>query len=289
MKKVIVVSNCTTNGISRSLKLLCPELTVDAYDLHKAVENLDAFLKVAKTSDAILGIPQAIQNLKPMKLPNVELKMFPSFYFAGYHPDLCYVQTKKGQMIHTEFGAYHSTFCFTAFCNGLSVDDAIALYTPVNYEKSGYFSEWDQQRDNMISAFKACDIDIGGRYLSWVRSGCFMYSVNHPMVHCLFDLSRELAKGLGVATNDYALPPSDNLRNGAVFPCYPEIAEAHGAQGNYLFKLVNQDRVLSLREFVQLSYDTYSSYSLENLKIAPVFQNRQKLVQEGVFGRFGAI
>lgn len=73
---------------------------------------------------------------------------------------------------------------------------------------------------------------------------------------------------------DSPVRPHDNLRVAEGFPVYPEIAEACGVPGSYLFKVGGQYRLLTLAQFVTASFDAYWEVGADALATVPQFQGR---------------
>ncbi len=90
-----------------------------------------------------------------------------------------------------------------------------------------------------------------------------MYSVNHPKLFVLADLAAGALASCGVTADpqlceDYV---PDNVKLGAVWPVYPEIAARFGLNGSYRFKgnssYDSTNPCFDLREFVEKSYALY--------------------------------
>lgn len=73
----------------------------------------------------------------------------------------------------------------------------------------------------------------------------------------------------GVSTHETHLRPHDNLLQGPCYPVYPEIADALGVKGSYLFKTGGSYRYLSLNEFINFSYDSYQGRDKDMLHVNP--------------------
>lgn len=256
MDKWLVISNCNTVGLTNSLSLLYPRAAVTGVHLQSIDDEVKSGNVALESFDRIFAHTDAS---KATKVPLDELKsvqLVPSIFFAAYHPDGCYVRDSKGQ-IGSPIGAYHSSICFAAYKAGLSVDQAIGLFNRETYERAGYLDMWLDERETETRKFAEHDIDITDLFVKWARSGPFMYSFNHPVVGCIFDIAKRVLAKLDIATEEPPFPPHDNLSESAWLPVLPEIAEACGVEGSTVFKRGGRYRVLGLQAFVRDSYRIY--------------------------------
>ena len=278
MTKIHVISNCATWGITRSLKVICPDLDIGMTEITAAQADKDATRLALTEADQLVLLPQArnlaLELIGPEALAAKTVVDVPGFYFSGYHPDVCYVRSAKGYPVNTRFSAYHSVICLSAFLHGLSVEQTVKLYNAQTYAACGYFDEWDKQRNLLVATFAKAGLDIAPLMLRWSRTGCFMHTVNHPHVQCLFDVARVIASKLDTRVQDFYRAPADNLGNNAIYPCYPEIAENCGIHGSTLFKLTKADEVVDLKGFIELSFYTYSRHPREDLNFSPEYATK---------------
>ncbi|WP_417744052.1 WcbI family polysaccharide biosynthesis putative acetyltransferase [Salipiger sp.] len=288
MSKVLVVSNCATPGLVAGLRLLCPGLEVEGYEIAEARADPAKLRQDAARSDQLVLLPGVAELLGARLAARKPSVTVPTFFFSGYHPDTVYLEDGAGQQIVTDYGAYHSLIGFAAWQAGLSEADTARLYRGPVYQELGYFDEWDRQKALLLSRFAEQGIDLTGPFLGWLRGGCFMYTINHPQARCLLDLARLVARQLGAEPLAYDIVPRDMLVSGSVYPCYPEIAEACGAQGSLLFKMSGKDRLLDLPQFLRQSFACYAARAAAGLRPAPAFGAKLTRFQERVLGRFGA-
>ncbi|WP_343505075.1 WcbI family polysaccharide biosynthesis putative acetyltransferase [Alloyangia pacifica] len=288
MSRILVVSNCATQGLISGLQLLCPGLEVQGYEIGQARGAPGKLRQDAAQSDVLVLLPGVAGMLEPELMDRKTVLTVPSLFFSGYHPDTVYLEKATGQQVRNGFGAYHSLICFAAHRAGLSQSETLALYRGETYASLGYFNEWDIQKHLLLENFRKQGLELSGLFLSWVRGGCFMYTINHPRVRCFLDLARLLALRLGLAPLDYDVLPRDALAVGSVYPCYPEIAEACGSRGSTLFKLDSQDRVITLPQFIAMCFQSYDTHAGAGLRPAPAFADKLARFETQVLGRFGA-
>jgi hypothetical protein len=255
--------------------VFCPDLDIGMTEITGARADKDAARAALTAADRLVLLPRArdfvVELIGADALAAKTVVDVPGFYFSGYHPDVCYVRSSKGDHVKTRFGAYHSVICLSAFLHGLSVEQTVKLYNAQTYAACGYFGEWDKQRNLLLATFAKAGLDIAAPMLRWSRGGCFMHTVNHPHVQCLFDVARVIAAKLDTRTVDFYRSPADSLGNNSIYPCYPEIAENCGVTGSTLFKLNKKDEVVDLAGFIELSFYTYSRHPREDLNFSPEY------------------
>ena len=167
--------------------------------------------------------------------------------------------------------AYHSLIVIAAHQRGLSQDDAAALFRGDFYERCGFMDYWQPQRDRLVNDFAAHGFDIQYEIRRWGRSQAFMHTIDHPKIHCLYDVARIVMKTMGVACVEADVLPQDNLTIGAAWAVYPEIGEHLGVEGSYRFKRFGAYRHISLEEFIS---ESYALYDQEPGPINPVAEAR---------------
>ena len=273
MERWIVLSACQTLGVANSLSLLNPDVSIEPCDIwrfrneaaHWAAHLSDYDCIFVNDEVAELGLVDFSQFPRVVRLPAIN--------FAGYHPDLCYVYS-AGRTVHTPLGDYHSIIAFAGFMQGLSEADTLALYNARMFEAGGYMDMWGIDKAHLMNLFRHYGYDLSAAFRQWGLREGFMHSVNHPRIECLYDIARAATVKAGRTPLDSPVRPHDNLRVAEGFPVYPEIAEACGVPGSYLFKVGGQYRLLTLAQFVTASYDAYAELGAGALETVPQFQGR---------------
>ena len=287
--RIAVVGNCQSFGIAYGMKLLNPSAHVDRFTIvRKGVADLKLLARTLATYDHVFSLEfqqgflrgggwEELRELMPKVAP------IPSIVFAGFHPDTVYAldPTQGRRPIEGPTGPYHSAIALFAFLRGMSVEQTEGLFQSDLYEALGYFDVWEDSAKEFLGLAAATKLDLSADLVRWSRGGTFMYSMNHPKAHVLFDVARALLKRAGlphtanVAFDDFAV---DDIVRGAVYPVYPEIAERYGHRGNYLFKRANYaisrnvGDFLGLRAYIEASFSRYAKLQREQL-IADRIQN----------------
>ena len=201
--------------------------------------------------------------------------LYPYFEFHAYHPDAVYV-TVNSTGCYLEGPCYHyqSSVTLLAWKAGLRSSDALRLFRRDVFRRLGFFDLWKNGCDALRAEGQRVGLPMDAMLDQWISRGCFMHTINHPKLYVMGDVITQLLRREGIAT----LPGNpiqyvrDFLADSVVWPVYPDIGEALGIPGSYLFKLSSPSiapdhpvRFLDLKEFVEHSYDAYSQHSPEEL------------------------
>lgn len=259
-QKWLVISNCQTVGLANCLSLLSPRAKVDACNLWQLRKRAKHWRARLGEYDQLFFAPQ----VREFGLPDLDglrhITWIPSVIFGGFHPDLCYIQSAKG-MLKGPLDDYHSLIAITAYKQGLSPVKVARLFRQDVFQRIGYFEVWNAQRAKLFADFSAVDWDIRDAFLRWVRGGVFMHSPNHPHIDVLFDQARMVVGKLQGRACDGGFLPHDNLASGPAFPVFPEIGERLGLMGgSYLFKAMNEYRLLDLEAFLESCFAIYARH-----------------------------
>ncbi|GAC1328463.1 MAG: hypothetical protein NVSMB26_03800 [Beijerinckiaceae bacterium] len=279
--RIAVIGNCQSFGIAYAMKLLDIPAHVDRFTVvSKSWTDVRLLARTMASYDYVFA-----QDIGPGFLRKgtvEELRdalsgaiWFPSLVFTGYHPDLIFVTdpAKGNKLLYCPTGPYHSGLALFAYRAGLPVEAALRLFRRETFEALGYFDVWSDASEALLDQGRQFSLDLSGEFLRWTRRGCFMYSINHPRPHVLYDIARLLLRGIGrpAIPIDFDTYAVDDIVRGYVFPVYPEIAEFYGIEGSYLFKTSHYQLSKSLGEFwdlpgyVRTCYRVYAQERSENL------------------------
>jgi hypothetical protein len=261
----LVISNCQTLGLRNSLTILNPTRQIAhwneiqfAQNMKKIVASFDLYEKIF-VGDGLLAEHPAPFAGRDNVVPA------PILDFHAFHPDACYV-TVDGKILKSPVVDYHSLVCLAAFQRGLNETQALALFRRETYEAAGYFDLWPSERRRVVERCGAIGYDLRDSLRQWGLRDAFMHSLNHPKIHCLFDIARMATIKAGFAPADCPFLPHDNLANGATFGLYPEIAEEYGYSGGYWFKPGGEYRPIDLKQFIAGSFAIYRAIDPNKLK-----------------------
>lgn len=280
MTRFAILGNCQAAYVAQCVRFMAPGCEADPYVILETPESSAEFIKIAgqlMSYQYVLAQPQFRGSASTLPLLTGNLKQisyFPRIEFTAYHPDLVYLlNTASGGVLKSVVGDYHSALAFLCYSIGLNVEQTVARFNERIFARLGYFAHslWVSSEQNLLNSARAAGLPIERYFRSWVRRGCFMYSVNHPKLFVLADLTSGALASCGVTSDsqlcEYYVP--DDLKLGAIWPVYPEIAARFGLPGSYLFKSTSSaDRTSSyfdLREFVQASFDCYRCHKLTEM------------------------
>ncbi|MBB3287073.1 MULTISPECIES: WcbI family polysaccharide biosynthesis putative acetyltransferase [unclassified Rhizobium] len=279
METWLVISNCQTFGLTNSLKLLGPRFHIEGVDIWSFRHNIQKYKQEVSQYFRVIVHPQ-LQDGEFDFTAAQNLDFIPSIHFDAYHPDICYAFSNGP--LEGPMGSYHSMIVLAAFEAGLDLETTRKLFNRDIFERSGFFSRWEQERTQLFQNFAKYDLDISASFAKWSRGDSFMYSVNHPKVRCIYDIAHAFMKRLGVETADGEVIPADNLLNGPCYPVYPEIAERLGVKGSYLFKLPNDYRLIPLEKFIELSFAVYAGLPAGSILVERGVLQRYEMVKAAI-------
>jgi hypothetical protein len=284
--RIAVLGNCQSFGIAYAMRLLDLEAEIDRFAVvAKSWTDIKTLARTLETYDYVFAqdfAPGYVRGGAADALQN-ELRSgiwFPALAFSAYHPDLILIfdPSKGNRLVNGPTGPYHSALAFFAYRAGLPVEAALRLFRQDVFDSLGYFGVWQGAAEAMLAEGRRFGFDFGADFLRWARRGCFMYSVNHPKPHVLYDMARLLLRHVGrpSAPIDFDTYAVDDIVRGYVFPVYPEIAEFYGVPGSYIFKASHYrlskgfGRFWDLPSYLRDCYHIYAQHPPEQLVNARV-------------------
>jgi hypothetical protein len=235
--KVLVVSNCNTQGYYNYFKAIFPD-----WDVRSAVqvqaktwlkEKHAGFAEFLPQVDLFVGLPASHAELSAAGLNSSALTiLLPSFVYMATRPDCFWF---RGVPSPTQSGVIHSRIATAAYVLGKSVEDTLPLFCATHYEKLGYFEQHGRLRSDLLKSFAAVGVDLAADLSNWEATGDFMHTPNHPAAWVLFDvIHRALGQhNVNVPHESEAVQRirsrvDDYLGKGIIWPVYPEIADHFG-------------------------------------------------------------
>jgi len=278
--RISLLGNCQAKMLARILKFLAPAVEVIRFPFHELASRLptreEVFRELARF-DLVYsqpfgpGLHPAVDGLMLQERFRSCFYFYPVVEFNAFHPDCVYiVRRDPHEFAKSPIGDYHSAIAFLGHSLGFTAERTLSLFTAEVFERLGYFRFWKVSEEVLLQQGRAIGFPLEPIYRSWVRRCPFMHSVNHPRLFVLADIARTLLRQSGSEAVPSG-PCRGNVENyfpdvglfEAVWPIYPEIAEAMGLEGAYIFKsgcwLTGDldDPFLTLRQFVERSYEFY--------------------------------
>ncbi|SEO29795.1 hypothetical protein SAMN04488103_12011 [Gemmobacter aquatilis] len=277
MQKWLVWSNCQTEGLARSISMLCCDIEVDRAWVHepaKSQEELAAYDAVVIHHDhthLTAGLRKVI--------------VAPGIQFCAYHPDsgyFTYIEDGAIKMVQGPLLGYASIIGVAAYRSGRSVKQAAELFNRDTYERAGYLCLWDTEKESLGRAFGKAGLNLGDYLPTWSRTDPFMYSINHPKIECLYDIASGILKREGYSPTKGNYLPLDGLSNGPTFPVYPEIASYYHVKGSLLFKAQLALEYMTLEHYLAGLFETLRQAPADSLAPAPLFKARFEAVCDAI-------
>lgn len=193
-----------------------------------------------------------------INISNINVRYMPTIFFNGYHPDFAYIGGLRGAT-----GKAGSIIASYAFLRGLSERQAADLFNIQTYQKLGYLDYFEIAKTELIRDCNDAGIDISDRFDTWIKSGPFVYTPNHPYREVLSDivLARGEIDSIALGSN-HDLTKINDYRGLGAWPLYPEIADAQGLSGDLVFKrkaMLKNGKLglehLDLQDYVSLFYE----------------------------------
>lgn len=281
MERWLLISNCQTTGLSNAFQMVNPHFSVTPLDIWSFRRDIEGAIATFGNYFRVLVSPE-ILNLEGADFSSApNLTVIPSVFFSAYHPDCVYAADANGPL-KGPLDAYHSLIVIAAYRCGLSQEDAIALFRGDFYERCGFMDYWAPQRDRLIGDFAGHGFNIQHEVRRWGRQQSFMHTIDHPKIHCLYDVARVIMASMGVPCVEANLVPHDNLKAGSAWAVYPEIGEHLGVEGSYRFKRFGAYSHIGLKELVAESYALYEQSPVDAVEPNSVWYQAFTRVMEAI-------
>lgn len=252
-RRVLVLANCQTGGLTASLSLFLPHDTVTGMSWEAGrggpeaeVAHMAEVAEAARAADVIItsAPPEYRDWLMGDYGVDEKFLVVPSIFFAGFHPDLT-IAYSDGKQVDGVLGTpYQSSIGVWCWKRGMSLDQARRLFTPETMIALGYDRSWNSAVERIRDEFQGSPVSVSDFFLPLQASGRpFMHTFNHPHISAIVQLARCAAKLLGADEADLrqvveALVP-DALGFGTIWPIYPGVGDSLGWPSNLLWKFGN--------------------------------------------------
>lgn len=181
----------------------------------------------------------------------------PSLFFDGFTPDdeIRVSLSAKGPNILL------SRIAVGAFRNGLSLEEALQLYSPGFCHAMDYHKVIDRAKRNLIAMLAPDFPNAEQLYAKWYGKGVFFHTSNHPKLFVVEDVLR----GVLQSQTEIVLPPNlsamcpDPLQQYAISPQFNHPAATNNlSDPNHIRK--RGKSVVTCGDFLQECYDTLGKH-----------------------------
>lgn len=242
--RILVLSNCQTGGLTACLNFLMPRHVVKGVHWHETAQSRAEAAVAAADADIVLSTAPAAyvaQMVADHGFDLAKLRSIPILFFNGFHPDLVEAFS-GGRVVSGVAGApYQSAIGVWCWRNGVSPDQAKALFSAETIRSLGYDRTWSQAVARCRGLFTDTEVAFAPTFLPLQASGrAFMHTYNHPTIGFIAQLARIIAAKLGATEAELAIEVErlvpDALSHDTVWPIYPGVAEALGLPSSLIWK-----------------------------------------------------
>jgi hypothetical protein len=254
--KICIIGNCQADGFRACVAAMLPNAEVlrvnSKHNLEHVADSDVVFLQTTAYDYEDIFRRGRIN-------PQARVMPWPTFYFPAFHPDLII-----DDRFSSPLGVYHSSIAIKAFSVGLDVPNTVSLYRGEVFERLGYFDYIGPSLSATRADLELCGLDASEILKSWIASGVFAHTVNHPTMFVLRTVATGLLEKLGVDI-DVHFPElflEDPLAWGK-WPIHREIADRLVVPHSEIF--ASEAGSLTLGEFIEGSFVLYEKASLSEI------------------------
>ncbi len=268
--KLGIVANCQVQPLAKLLSALDGVQTVAPLPTHQF--GTKQFEKTEETFNDLIQDPDTVVlsynhesrfNAYATQTLKQQIRRFhtlTNIHFSGLHPDIIYVGDQGGR-IQSPLGDYHSKIILHSFLTGRSQSDCLQRFSGNEYERLGYYLEFEKSATELRSRDNPLDIPFAGHFLALLKETPCLYTLNHPTPAVFQEYVLVIAQHLGLKAwrQPIALLPN-YLAHSTWWPVYDEIAQAHNL--SYRMPMVFKQPDSMGGKFITLGQLVHSSYQM---------------------------
>lgn len=165
--KIAVVGNCQARPLARILSDLCPSITVTTIAIVHLLKDSDESDYSTHFDEADFIVAQLVSSDYPCKfVQNDELKKkygckviaIVNLYYAGYHPDWCYVRLVDKSLLKGTYLEYQNLVVLSGWINNKSVSEVLQDLNDTYY----MYENFGNAHEKSIKLLKdrECKVDV---------------------------------------------------------------------------------------------------------------------------------
>jgi len=264
--RLAVIGNCQAAPLANCLRRANPKLQVSVMLAAgpKDPDHQKQVMEKLRFADIILvqpggGGPFGSASLAA-QFKNVVL--YPRMNFYGFHPDFMFLRRADGALVRSACGPYHSKITAAAFSMGLSENRVEKFFNAFVFARLGYFGRFAPWKRIFLGRTARIGYDLADDFETWLKTGAFMHTLNHPNVGVLASVASRIMRKAGIEQVNSVIGACDPLARATRLPVHAEIASEIGIEPIPYFTVPSRDkrgvRDLSVRDFVGESFRIYA-------------------------------
>lgn len=287
MKKGIIFGNCQSVAIREMLKVKTVGIDwidfprvdeiskKDVERLHQEIKEAD-YIFLQRVNDEYRNSLGVGTNTLT-KLANVQVFTFPSIYWNGYNPELCYFKNLDGSTIPGFYG-YHNKVIYYCYMMGATVEETLSFLNSqdaiLEIDDISLSFETLREREGTL------DVKVSDYIERNYKERRLFHTINHPDNALLEYVCDELMLKANIKAKVHNLNPSKEYLGFTRYPILPAVNRAlklnfKDGQG-YLIK----DEKIDSENLVRRFFDFYNnnreilSFNKKRIKVKPANQVR---------------
>jgi hypothetical protein len=275
--KISLIGNCQIAGLEKCIKTLKPGIPVEtlgALSLTERFGSKSTLLDHLSNSshvyfhdtdqEMLYGSSDDLRHDVP------HAHELPFVTFNGFHPDMVYVTLNVNgnvQILKSPVGDNHSALVLFAHQQGLSARQALKLFCPSVYQRTGMTQVWENAMQSLRTQESRTSCPLTKLVIQWSRRGSFMHTLNHPKIFVLADLARWLLQDAKIDFTDVPVEDLviDDLMTSTIWPVYLGLSDGLGVRGSFRFKKEMETSFLDLPEFIEQSFGIYARHPMQDI------------------------
>ncbi len=170
--KIGILFSCQQQIFGDALRCLLPEAEMKHFELNTLGDPAlrEAVGAIMRSCDHVIscgaGPEFGVLSDDALRAAVPRFDVFPSFSFAGFHPDTVYVQGAAGSLVGITHH-YHSRIAIGAWLAGRGLEETAALYNALVFGRLGYFDCFAHERAMASNLFGHFGIDLAPLIDRW--------------------------------------------------------------------------------------------------------------------------
>lgn len=263
MIKIATIANCQSSGITSLLRLACSQIEpIMVPPIHTIREEAhDEILKQIGRADVIVHQPIG-SNFGPFgteelraRHPSKRFVSFPSIYFSGILPHVCYLRLPGGGTLKGPAGDYHDLRILSGVLRGWSKERTESSMQHLSFDPKAWYArcfEESAQRDVSV------DIPVMPIVQEMLQTEQTMFTFNHCDNKVLWHVAKRVLDDLGLEIDGIKTPPQRKYLGSVICGIPDDVPRSLGFQWrNPSYSI--EGGIISNRDLVTAFYQAYEA------------------------------